>query len=369
MLAHPTGRLLLKREPYAVDIPAIIEAAAETGTWIEINAAPKRLDLDWRWWPLAKEKGVKCVINPDAHRTERLQDLWFGIGVARKGWLTKADVMNCLPVTKIEKELKRINTATGVRALNSNTIGAQNTATGVNALFSNTTASYNTANGTSALFHNTTGSQNTATGVNALSNNSTGNANTANGVNTLFRNTDGTLNTATGVQALFNNKTGGNNTASGYHALFSNTTGQFNNAVGANALPANVDGVSNNALGESALFSNIHGGSNTAVGDRALANNDSTGNSNAKTALGAEAGSNFVDGEFNIYIGAQVLARAPDEAKFIRIGNVTSFNFPYDSFIAGIIKPPVDAGTATTQFSSMAMASSAQSPSTPMDTR
>jgi DNA polymerase (family 10) len=83
MLAHPTGRLLLRRDPYAVDIPAIIEAAAETGTWIELNAAPKRLDLDWRWWPLAKEKGVKCVINPDAHRTERLQELWFGIGAAR----------------------------------------------------------------------------------------------------------------------------------------------------------------------------------------------------------------------------------------------------------------------------------------------
>ncbi len=106
MLGHPTGRLLLKRQPYAVDIPAIIEAAAETGTWIEINAAPKRLDLDWRWWPLAKEKGVKCVINPDAHRTERLQELWFGIGVARKGWLTKADVMNCLPLGKIEKALR-----------------------------------------------------------------------------------------------------------------------------------------------------------------------------------------------------------------------------------------------------------------------
>ncbi len=85
ILAHPTGRLLLQREPYVVNLPAIIEAAAETGTWIEINAAPKRLDLDWRWWPLAKEKGVKCVINPDAHRAERLQDLWFGIGVARKG--------------------------------------------------------------------------------------------------------------------------------------------------------------------------------------------------------------------------------------------------------------------------------------------
>src|SRR5213082_3063501 len=101
ILAHPTGRLLLKREPYSIDIPAVLDAAAATGTWVELNAAPKRLDLDWRWWPLAKEKGVKCVINPDAHRTERLQDLWFGVGIARKGWLTKADVMNCLPLEKI----------------------------------------------------------------------------------------------------------------------------------------------------------------------------------------------------------------------------------------------------------------------------
>jgi DNA polymerase (family 10) len=107
MLAHPTGRLLLRREPYAIDLPAVIEAAAETGTWIEINAAPKRLDLDWRWWPLAKEKGVKCVINPDAHAVDRLQELWFGIGVARKGWLTKSDVMNCLPLGEIQGELAR----------------------------------------------------------------------------------------------------------------------------------------------------------------------------------------------------------------------------------------------------------------------
>lgn len=105
MLAHPTGRLLLKRDPYQINVPKILDAAAATGTWIELNAAPKRLDLDWRWWPLAKQKGVKCVINPDAHRTERLRDLWFGIGVARKGWLTKADVMNCLPLTKIEAAL------------------------------------------------------------------------------------------------------------------------------------------------------------------------------------------------------------------------------------------------------------------------
>jgi DNA polymerase (family X) len=106
ILAHPTGRLLLKREPYAIDIPAVLEAAAATDTWIELNAAPKRLDLDWRWWPLAKQKGVKCVIDPDAHRTERLQDLWFGVGTARKGWLTKSDVMNCLPLGKIEAALQ-----------------------------------------------------------------------------------------------------------------------------------------------------------------------------------------------------------------------------------------------------------------------
>jgi DNA polymerase (family X) len=106
MLAHPTGRLLLRRDPYAIDIPAVVDAAARTGTWVELNAAPKRLDLDWRWWPIAKQKGVKCVINPDAHRTERLQDLWFGIGIARKGWLTKTDVMNCLPLGKIEAALK-----------------------------------------------------------------------------------------------------------------------------------------------------------------------------------------------------------------------------------------------------------------------
>jgi len=106
ILAHPTGRLLLKRDPYLVDVPAVLEAAAATGTWMELNAAPKRLDLDWRWWPLAKEKGVKCVINPDAHRTERLQDLWFGVGIARKGWLTKADIMNCLPLGRIESALQ-----------------------------------------------------------------------------------------------------------------------------------------------------------------------------------------------------------------------------------------------------------------------
>ena len=102
-----------KNAPMLEDI-GLLEAAAENGTWIELNAAPKRLDLDWRWWPLAKEKGVRCVINPDAHRVSRLQDLRFGIGAARKGWLRKEDVVNCLPLAKIETALKAKRRSGGV---------------------------------------------------------------------------------------------------------------------------------------------------------------------------------------------------------------------------------------------------------------
>ena len=98
--------MLLARDAYAVNIPAIIEAAAATGTLIELNANPRRLDMDWRWWPLAKEKGVKCSINPDAHHPVQLKQLWFGIGAARKGWLTRDDVVNCLPLGKIEAALE-----------------------------------------------------------------------------------------------------------------------------------------------------------------------------------------------------------------------------------------------------------------------
>ncbi|MEM0896876.1 MAG: DNA polymerase/3'-5' exonuclease PolX [Verrucomicrobiota bacterium] len=105
MLGHLTGRLLLKREPYAVNVPAVIEAAAETKTIIELNASPWRLDMDWRWWKLAKEKGVKCSINPDAHSVDGLQALAFGVKVARKGWLTREDVVNCLPLGRIESAL------------------------------------------------------------------------------------------------------------------------------------------------------------------------------------------------------------------------------------------------------------------------
>jgi DNA polymerase (family 10) len=105
MLGHVTGRLLLERPAYAVNIPAIIDAAAATGTIIELNANPWRLDLDWRWWKLAREKGVKCAINPDAHSTRGLQDVFYGTRIARKGWLTRKDVVNCLPLGKIEAVL------------------------------------------------------------------------------------------------------------------------------------------------------------------------------------------------------------------------------------------------------------------------
>jgi len=106
ILGHLTGRLLLGRPPYPLNQQAIINACAETGTWIELNCNPKRFDLDWRQWPYAKSKGVKCVINPDAHRFEHAGFLRLGAGVARKGWLTKADVMNTLPLGKILSELQ-----------------------------------------------------------------------------------------------------------------------------------------------------------------------------------------------------------------------------------------------------------------------
>ncbi len=106
-LGHLTGRLLLEREPYKVNQRAVIDACAETGTWIELNCNPRRFDLDWRLWPYAKSKGVKCVINPDAHRNEHAGFLRLGAGIARKGWLTKADVINTLPLKSLLKELKR----------------------------------------------------------------------------------------------------------------------------------------------------------------------------------------------------------------------------------------------------------------------
>jgi len=103
MLAHPTGRLLLEREGYAVNMPEVIEAAAKHRKIIELNSHPYRLDMDWRLWKHARELGVQCAINPDAHNIDDYQSVAFGVGIARKGWLTKSDVLNCLPLKQIEK--------------------------------------------------------------------------------------------------------------------------------------------------------------------------------------------------------------------------------------------------------------------------
>ena len=94
MLGHPTGRLLLKRDGYALDMTRIIDCAAETRTIIELNCNPRRLDMDWRWWKRARDKGVLCSINPDAHSTDGLHHLGIGVRVARKGWLRRLDVLN-----------------------------------------------------------------------------------------------------------------------------------------------------------------------------------------------------------------------------------------------------------------------------------
>jgi DNA polymerase (family 10) len=105
MLGHLTGRLLLEREPYKLNHQAVIDACAQTGTLIELNAHPLRFDMDWRHWPYAKAKGVKCVINCDAHRLEHAGYLRLGAGIARKGWLTKDDVVNTLPLKGLLKVL------------------------------------------------------------------------------------------------------------------------------------------------------------------------------------------------------------------------------------------------------------------------
>lgn len=106
-LGHPTGRLLLARDEYALNMPAVIQAAGEAGTGIEINANPKRLDLDWRWGRTAKENGVKVSINPDAHRLEGLQDIRYGVGIARKGWFSPEDVVNTWNAGDVRRFFRR----------------------------------------------------------------------------------------------------------------------------------------------------------------------------------------------------------------------------------------------------------------------
>ncbi|MES2732575.1 MAG: DNA polymerase/3'-5' exonuclease PolX [Bacteroidota bacterium] len=101
MLGHPTGRLLLRREAYPIDHQAVIDACAEHGVVIEVNANPWRLDLDWRWIQYALEKGVRISINPDAHEKNGYQDMKYGVAVARKGGLTQQMTFNALPLAEV----------------------------------------------------------------------------------------------------------------------------------------------------------------------------------------------------------------------------------------------------------------------------
>ena len=101
ILGHPTARLLLARDEIAVNMPAVIEAAGEAGTAIEINANPRRLDLDWRLGRLAQKHGVKTSINPDAHHLDGFDHVQYGVGIARKGWFTKQDVINTWDVDQV----------------------------------------------------------------------------------------------------------------------------------------------------------------------------------------------------------------------------------------------------------------------------
>ena len=110
ILGHPTGRILQGREGFPVDMHAVIRRMGELNSEghlkaVEINASPYRLDLDWRLCKFAKQQGVPICINPDAHDAEGLKDVWYGVQIARKGWLEAADVLNTRTGSEMEELL------------------------------------------------------------------------------------------------------------------------------------------------------------------------------------------------------------------------------------------------------------------------
>lgn len=107
IIGHPTGRLLGTRDPYEVDVEALVDAAARTGTALEINAAPERLDLKDTYARLARERGARIAIGTDAHSTAQLRSMPLGVSVARRGWLEAKDVINTLPLAALRDLLGR----------------------------------------------------------------------------------------------------------------------------------------------------------------------------------------------------------------------------------------------------------------------
>jgi DNA polymerase (family 10) len=107
VISHPTGRLIGEREAYAVDMDAVMKAAADTGTFMELNSQPLRLDLDDAHCLKAKQMGIMIAITTDAHATSQLANMRYGILTARRGWLEKKDILNCLSNADIAKRLAR----------------------------------------------------------------------------------------------------------------------------------------------------------------------------------------------------------------------------------------------------------------------
>ncbi|HUM03596.1 MAG TPA: PHP domain-containing protein, partial [Thermoanaerobaculia bacterium] len=108
MLGHATGRLLLAREGFDVDLNEVLAAAGETGCGVELNASPYRLDLDWRWGETARRHGVFTSINPDAHDLDGLLDVTWGVLAARKAGFGAPDVLNALPADEVAVKLARL---------------------------------------------------------------------------------------------------------------------------------------------------------------------------------------------------------------------------------------------------------------------
>jgi DNA polymerase (family X) len=106
LIGHPTGRLLLRRDAYPFDMDAVLKAAAKSKVAMELNAYPDRLDLNDRHLRMAKERGVKIVINTDSHHTSHMEKIRYGIVQARRAWLTKQDVLNTLPVEQFARSMK-----------------------------------------------------------------------------------------------------------------------------------------------------------------------------------------------------------------------------------------------------------------------
>jgi DNA polymerase (family 10) len=107
MIGHLSGRLLLRREASKMKIQKIIDAALANETILELNANPMRLDMDWRHWRRAAERGLMCCINPDAHALHHFDYQLAGVHAARKGWLTRENVLNTRPLVEIQRYLSK----------------------------------------------------------------------------------------------------------------------------------------------------------------------------------------------------------------------------------------------------------------------